>query len=1270
MWFLSIFAAAALTGSSIGDAYPKGVNVHFERITVDDGLSQNSIFSIFQDSKGFMWFGGEGGLNRYDGYTFKVYNVCPTRRGCLSNSFVESMCEEPDRVLWIGTRQGLNRLDLKTDRFKLYAHDPEDPASLSDDYVRVVYRDRQNTLWVGTDQAGLNRYDEVADSFIRYRHDPKQDTSISSNTVLSIFEDAGGVLWVGTANGINRFDRKTRQFTRYGHDPLNLNSLSDNAVQSICEEKPGVLWLGTRNGANRFDVKGKRFAHFHHDPQSANSLGDNNINVVFKDSSGIIWFGTQDGGVSRLEPATGRFDVFRSVSGKPDTLSSNVIRSIYEDRFGVMWFGTRSEGVNKLNRKTNQFLLFRQDPQDPASLNENVVVQIYEDNTGTIWIGTWGGGLSKFERGTNDFHHYPVRRNDPRTVGHNIVRAMFQDHTGTMWFGTLGGGLYRYNRESGVFTHYQHDPYNPQSLSHNGIRCIDEDQQGNLWIGTVRGGVTKLDVSRTRFTSYRNEPDNPNSLSYNEVYSIYIDQEGIIWLGTFGGGLNRLDPQTGVFTRYLADPNEPNSINGNFISEIFEDSMGYLWIGTGASGLNRFDRRTETFKQYTSEDEFPAGIINCILEDHRRNLWISHLGGLTKFNLRTHSLITYTQRDGLQSNEFNGTVCFKNSRQEMFFGGVNGFNVFHPDDIEDNKHPPAVVLTDFKVFNRSIPVGGKSEAGHVLLHNSVLDTNELVLSYLDNVFSFEFAALHYAMPKSNRYAFIMEGLDKEWNYTEASRRYRTYNNLPPGKYIFRVKAASSTGVWNHQGLALRITIVPPFWQTWWFRLLTILGATLAAFGWYRARFRNIETQKKNLEQKVVERTREVVRQAEELEQTNLELEKLSMVASKTANAVIIMDAAGNVEWVNEGFTRMYKMTLEEFTGNKGANLIDACSSPEVEQAIEACIREKKTVTYESSIQLHDGGLVYTQRTITPMLDDQGELYRLIAIDSDITELKTVQRHALEHAHKAGMADVAISTIHNVGNILSSVVTTNTVLKHILDRSVANNLKMANQLLRDNEDNLEQFICKDPKGKMLLDFYISIEETLLEEQHKAKESIDRQAEKIHAISEIINAQRDYVDKSNFFVEVISLERLVEDALIMNSESIRRNRIVIHREFFTSTKVPLQRMKLMQILNNVIINAQEAMEQTASDERVMKFVLGQENGTVSLRISDTGCGIPREHLVSVFNYGFTTKPNRQGVSLHNCANSMSEMKGKMWAESSGVDSGATFILAFPVSADAQN
>ncbi len=837
-------------------ALPK--SMRFRHLSTEEGLSQASAHAIFQDSRGFMWFGTQDGLNRWDGYAFTLYKHDPQVPTSLAHNWVWAICEDGGGNLWIGTDGGgLDRWDRRTDTFIHYRHDPEDPASLSGDRVRALWLDSSGILWVGTATAGLNRFDPATGTFSRMRGDsvpPKggkrntDPTTLSDDRILALFEDHSGALWIGTRGGLDRLDRATRQIVRYTPDPP---GLSDNHVYVVHQDHRGMLWVGTNSGLHRLERGSGSFVHYTHDPLAPSSLSDNRVRTVLEDRDGRLWIATV-AGLNLFDRDTETFVRYTHQPTEPASLGHDSILSLYQDTSGVLWVGTIAEGLNLWDPVTWSFPHYRSRPREPHGLSDDVVTAFSEDAAGDLWIGTLGGGLNRWRRDSGKLVHYRNDPADPTSLSSDWVMALIHDRSGQLWAGTSGGGLNRLDPHSGMFTRYVHDPKEHGSLSSSRIMSLFEDRQGALWVGTWGGGLNRFDRGRGGFVAFRHAPDDPTSLSDDRVACFTGDLAGRLWIGTSGGGLNRFDGdrERRRFDRYQHQESDRHSLANDAIMSLYVDPSGRLWIGTRGGGLDRLDDlagqpAAAVFRNYSERDGLPSAAVFGIQSDGEGRMWLSTGNGLARFDPRSEIIESFDTSHGLQDNDFGYGAHYRSPGGEMFFGGINGFNAFFPERVEHDAYVPQVVLTAFLKHNKP-----------VALDRPIYEIQELELSHLDSDFSFEFAALDYRSPERNLYSYKLEGFDQDW-LELARRRPVTYTNLDAGDYVFRVKASGSGGVWNEQGAAIAIHIVPSPWKTWWAYAGYFLVASAVAYGGVQWRLTGLRRRGEELAATVRQRTAEL-----------------------------------------------------------------------------------------------------------------------------------------------------------------------------------------------------------------------------------------------------------------------------------------------------------------------------------------------------------------------------------------------------------------------------
>lgn len=991
-------------------------NIRFEHFSVADGISQNDTIAILQDSDGFMWFGSEDGLNKYDGRTFTIYKYDPDNFNSLSDNWILALHEDRLGALWIGTLNGgLDRYDRKSGQFSHFTNDPDNPQSLSNNEVTAIYEDSDGILWFGT-RDGFNRFDSETEMFTQYRHNPADSQSLSADAVLSIYETKDGMLWVGAdGGGLNRFDTETDTFSQFINDSNDPQSLSDNIVWDIYEDSFDFLWIGTDAGLDRFDRESETFTHFQNNPDDPQSLSHNAVRAIYGDPSGALWIGTDGGGLNRFDSETETFTHYQNDPNNPYSLSHHAVNDIYQDREGVLWVGTKGGGLNKLFLGSLNFATFSYNPNDPNSLSNNNIRGIHEDQSGNLWVGT-NAGLNKLDQATKQWRNYQHEPDDPFSLSSNFIGDVYEDQSGNIWVGTFENGLNRFDPVTERFTRYLDG--GPTNFKGSTVTEIFQDRQGILWVGTLEGGLNRCDSGNESFTQYQANPNDPESINSDAIVSIFEDSQGVLWIGTFSEGLNRLDRQNQNFTHFQADSSSRSSLSHNFVLSIYEDKEGTIWVGT-AGGLNKFDPQSQTFTHYREKDGLLSDLIYGILEDEEGNLWLSTNHGLSKFNPQEENFTNFDVQDGLQNNEFNSFAYHKTRSGEMFFGGISGLNAFYPDQIpENNPYIPPIVLTRLTQGGEEIELG-ETTISHI---------SAVTFNWPNNFFEFEFSALSYAHSDKNQYAYMLEGFDDNWNFTGTLGNGR-YTNLPGGNYTLRLFGSNNDGIWNETGHSLEITIVPPVWQTWGFRVSAALLLAVGAFLGYRQRIRNVETRSRNLEMQVEQRTTELqqeITQRIQVEEAlrNSEMEK-AVAAERSRLARELHDSVTQ---------SLYSLTL--FT-EAARHMAEEAGNESIEQYVGQigtiglqALKEMRLLVFElRPTELEKEGLVSAIRKRLEAVEGRAGVDARVVVD-DITKLPgnieqeffRIAQEALNNALKhAAAASVIVNLRQENGSIVMKIV---------------------------------------------------------------------------------------------------------------------------------------------------------------------------------------------------------------------------------------------------------
>lgn len=852
--------------------------IAFSHLSTDAGLSQSNVTCVLQDQQGFMWFGTRDGLNRYDGYHFQVYKNQPGNPNSLSNNFITDILSDHAGHLWIATfGGGLDRFDIRTHRFRRLEHQKNRPGSLSDNFVNKLYRDPQGRIWVCTDGGGLDLLDPVQGTFLHYLHREGDPQSLIDDDVSSILEDHKGRIWVGTYGGLDLLQPNSRgDFLAFTHQQGDNSSLSSSAVLCLYEDAGDRIWVGTRGGGlDLMNGDQGSFQHFMNDPGRPHSLSSNVVLSLGSGDHGRLWVGTENGGLCLWRAGTRSFDNYHQDDIDPGSLSNNSIYAIYRDDEQNIWVATYSGGVNLYNPNANQFAWFRHSTF-PQSLSNNNVLCFFEDDHKQIWIGTDGGGLDLMDRSKGSFRSLHSDPMNPNSLSGNYILDICQDQDQHIWVGTWEAGITVLGPGNRIIRKYRYRSGDTSGLGSNNIYCLKSDQDHHIWIGTFGAGLDCFDETTGTFRHYRSNPSDPYSLSSDRVNSILPDTGGLIWVGTFDGGLNLLDERTGRFRHFLHKEGT-NSLSGNSVSSLLADQQGGIWIAT-TNGLDYLNPQRDHFTVYTTENGLPNNAVMGILQGPGGHIWVSTDDGFCRLDPRTGQCRVFSRADGLQSREFKAHSCLETKGGEMFFGGIRGFNAFYPDSIRKISFDPPLVFTSFKILDQEVPIAVTAKPGSPL-HQDIAYTRSLSIPYRSSELSFRFASLNYSPADRKQYAYRLLGFDHNWNLIGTSRSL-TYTNLDPGHYRLEVRGLNNDGSWSSRMATLELTITPPFYLSWWFKVLVLVGVVSVLLGLFRARERRNIRQKRQLERKVRERTQRLAALTDQERKAREEAEMASQEAEK------------------------------------------------------------------------------------------------------------------------------------------------------------------------------------------------------------------------------------------------------------------------------------------------------------------------------------------------------------------------------------------------------
>lgn len=789
---------------------------HIEKLRTNDENFPKSVTCITKDSTGFIWFGTHYGLYRFDGYNFKVYSHKNNDNNSINSDNITSICDD-NKYLWIGTSHGLNRFEKSTESFKAYTYNPLDDFSISSNRVWAIYLMKSDELWLGTGE-GLIKFDKSKDRFYSSKN---SSIKFIPESIISFCEDIDGYLWIGTLRGgLIKYDIQNNIFKNYKFDPSDSLSLSNNIVMSIIEINNENIWVATWGGGiNKFDKKRELFYRFQYDSINKNSMIHDKIISASKDVENKIWCATSLG-LSILDPLN---EEFTNLDTRDYPLYLNEISCIYSDHSGITWLYNDCHGdrsINVYSKNKLKFNHYKKNASDNKSLNSNVVVTICEDENENIWIGS--------DNGIDILNRSKERKNHIVNLGNNYIWNIYRDRKNYMWIATYNDAIERYDPKTGKFTQFY-------DFDGKGFICHDifEDKKENLWLGLMKGGVRVFDKNRKLKRRYLTAENGNSEYDQIEIRKIFEDSKENIWLAT-NMGLALFDQKTDSIYFYKNIPHDSNSINCNKVFSVIEDNEGYIWAGTRNGGLNRFDPISKTFQHFMKNGEPKFYAAGRLLLDNNENIWMVTEKSIAMFNPKNGTFTNYDESDGVQGLTIAGS--FKSINGEMFFGGENGFNSFHPDDIPKNNEIPFIVITEFKIFNKDAK-----------LHKSITEIKEITISHKENFFSFGFASLDFTNPGKNQYAYKLDRVDRNWNFV-GNKMTASYTNISPGEYIFRVKGTNNDGVWNEEGTSVKLIITPPFHKTAWFNGLSALSVIGGIGMLIRQRFEKIKKEKEQQEE--------------------------------------------------------------------------------------------------------------------------------------------------------------------------------------------------------------------------------------------------------------------------------------------------------------------------------------------------------------------------------------------------------------------------------------
>jgi PAS domain S-box-containing protein len=1163
------------------------MRARFVHASVEQGLSQSTVQAIVQDHVGFLWYGTEEGLNRYDGYSFLVYKHDAKDPHSLSNDRISALFEDSKHRLWVGTNHGLCRFDRDTETFTT--------IGTIIDRVSHILETPDGTLWVGADGGGLYFLPPNRDAFFSYDPDPKEPLSLAGFTVSALHLDGKGRLWIGTRNaGLDLFVPGTPygHFKHFRHAAADPNSLSHDEVWSLASDSAGNLWVATYGGGlNRFDPETGIFKHYRQQAGAAGALPSDMVTCVYSDRDGTLWVGTDGAGLLYYDSAADRFEAFTHDAADPLSLSQNVILTLYEDVQRQLWIGTFLGGADLLKRPRRAFNYFSHNTAEATSPSDPSVAAFLEDRQGNIWIGMERGWLDRFDRKTASFAHYRFPSTMP---GGSAVLSLHEDRRGRIWVGSYRGGLARFDPDAGRFQVFLHDAKNRKSIGDDEIWTIAEDEQGALWLGT-NAGLDRFDPETGEATAHFQSPSAGGS-SYTGVRALLFDRDGNLWVGALGGLSLRRKGES-AFIYYQHDDHDPASLSEDGVVSLRQDTQGRIWIGTLGGGLNR----VEAAGKFTAYKNFPSNSIYGIEEAADGGLWLSTNQGLARFDPGSARVDRFDLTNGLQSLQFHLGASLKARDGKLFFGSIDGFYAFDPAAIKPDSFAPPVVLTSLRVFND--PAKRTAGAG-----------GEIVLSHDDKIFSVEFAALDYTFPRRNRYAYIMEGFSPRW-VEMGTKRDITFTSLDPGEYTFRVKASNSDGVWNKESTAaLKVTVRPPIWGTWWFRGLSVGSVGLLVLTAHRLRVRRLTAD-------IAERKRaeQALRQAEE---------KYRELVEDIDDIIFAADETGRITYISPVVESVFGYAPSEIVGHSFTKLV----APEDLAALLESLRKpgsSRPTPLEHRIVTKSGEIRWMRSSSRPILNGD-RICGLRGVLTEISERKKLEEQLRQSQKMDAVGQLAGGVAHDFNNLLTGII------------------------------SYSDLLLEDPDLNLSADVHSSLSEIRSAGQRAA--ALTRQ---LLAFSRRQMLQPQVLNLNTLVVDMEKmLQRLIgEDVQLAISLEPSLGRIKAD---------PSQ---IEQIILNLAINARDAMPRggkltietrtvTLDETYTREHVDVLAGNYVRLAVSDNGCGMLPDVQAHIFEPFFTTKGvgKGTGLGLSTIYGIVKQSAGHITVYSE-VDVGTTFKIYLP-------
>jgi PAS domain S-box-containing protein len=1193
-----------LLGFSVNTISSQELQYRSDIITRENGLSNSIVSCTIKDRFGFVWFGTRNGLNRYDGYEIIVFQSEAKDSSSISNSNINAFYEDQEGYLWIGTDNGLNCYDQKTGKFKRFFLRTKSSADQRNNQINGISQDAKGTFWIACQEEGLISLDKSTGVYQQYAN----NFSERSNNVIAVLPDNQDdhFLWLGTADGLFRFNTKTKNF----HQITKGTEGTSLFVQAIKQDQSGNLYLGTwGNGLIKLDRKTNLLSFCSGQGENSSYIRNSIIRYLSFDISGSLILDVWGKGLMKYNMTTYEFDEWVAENVSED-LKNKMITSIYADPSGIMWIGTLHEGVIKIVTLINSFTHYGATQDNQAFRSGGGVVAILEDTKGYLWFGTRFGGLYKFNRKTQEYTAYTQQQGSSTSISSNSILSLLEVTEGNnqvIWIGTDGGGLNRLETATGKCYAYRSQTNKSHGPSSNSVSSIIQYDADHLLIGTrdrdLGEGLDVFNLRTGKFVNLRYNPDDSTSLGSNNVIKIFKDKLGTVWVGTRNGGLNEFvikninaesPEQIGYFTRYTNDPAKPGTLNDNTVNAIFDDSDNNLWVGTNMGGLSKFDRKQKVFTSENRNKYLKDNIIYGILGDNNNNLWISTSRGIIALDLTSNMVHRFDKYNGLKEKAFIQGAYFKSASGEMFFGGVDGCNSFHPDSIRVNLKVPKIAIT-------SLSFSGKRGTHNVteLTGKSVIASKIVKVPYYQNNFSVTFSSLDFQMPAKNRYRYILDGYDNEWFETDATRRYVNYTNLPPGKYIFKVIGSNSDDIWNHEGTSVTLYITPPFWKTTAFLVVSVL----LVIGVISIIFYSI-----------LKKYRKEKLQVELEAQLSLQDERkqLRTLVDCMPDLIFIKDMESKFTVANKKVAQIMGTTPENLIGRTDFEFY----SPDLAQAFyndeQYIIRTgKPKINYEETAFDENGNRIIISTTKMPLKNKSGETIGVVGICRDITKLKRIEKELIKKSDDLQETNQLLEGRQKEILLQSEELATQT------QNLLAINAEL--ERLNRTKDKLFSIIAHDLKNPFnaIIGFSKLMKEDFHDMDNEQKmnvlELINISSQTAYNLLEnLLQWARTQTNKVKFSPEDFDLAEIANAVIDLHCATADRKGVKLRNKIKPDTFVHADRNMIDTVLRNLISNA---IKFSHPDGKIVIAVNKSSDG-VEVEVADDGIGMSKESLGKLF------------------------------------------------------